>query len=597
MQNAVSYEGHLAITGQDTGTKASLLERSVLALAVNRTFRYGRNKTRPPFREISLSFANAEEEDYFRSQNAQGGHLYKKVRSQRNDGLLVAVGGILHFIRLEGTTGIVTRINDGLEMSSDAEKFYFCQLEEWVYVQDGVSKPLFWNGLATPTFSGWPDQKQMPTGTIMAAAHGRVFVANQFNQIVASDIIYGNGFTRTDNPQNFTETEYWQEGGTFGVVTGLGRITGMAVSSVINRTVNGDGELQVFCENGAMRLNVAIPRITWKDSNIQTVSLRGVGCASDRSLVLINNDIWFKSHDGWQTLINTSYGFDNRVSVKMLSKEANRWLQSETASLRKFASHIYFDRRLLGSTSPVSIVSDNVRHNYSEGILSLDLAEATTVIQGGQWDGLWTGIRPTVMLEGIVDGAKRGFAMSYDKDGVNRLYELGSEDGFDEADGAVRKQQWFYITKSFSWVEPQTSGPYLTKRLADAQIFADEIMGSGSVGYQFKPAREPYWFTGGEPQDVGVNVGGEFAGYGYSEVFFPSPDDQCGRLDNNTASGRQFQFRVFGEGVMEIDSARFGFRQPNEEADVTTTCDKNLVVESGDNMIAGLGDFDYTIIT
>jgi hypothetical protein len=57
-----------------------------------------------------------------------------------------------------------------------------------------------------------PAAQQMPIGTIMAYAYGRVAVSTAQNNIYVSDIIYGNGFTTTSNTQNFTEQTYWAEG-------------------------------------------------------------------------------------------------------------------------------------------------------------------------------------------------------------------------------------------------------------------------------------------------------------------------------------------------------------------------------------------------
>ncbi len=152
--------------------------------------------------------------------------------------------------------------------------------------------------VSMPAYRLFPGKGQMPIGTIMEYAFGRVFVSDKYNQIYASDIIFGAGFTDTTNTQNFTEITYWAEGGAFSTPAMMGEITAMKVMPYIGGNLRGQGELVVLTSNGAFSMDVSIPRTLWNTSNIQRISLLGRGCTSS-NVALVNSELWFRSHDGW----------------------------------------------------------------------------------------------------------------------------------------------------------------------------------------------------------------------------------------------------------------------------------------------------------
>jgi len=213
---------------------------------------------------------------------------------------------------------------------------------------DGSSTP--WSNTATTTVKNSgitpaqpntayrlnPAANQMPIGTIMAYAYGRVVVSNAQNNIYVSDIIYGNGFTDTANTQNFTEQTYWAEGGSFTPPANLGLITGMRVMPSLNINVRGQGELVVFCENGSFTLDISQTRTSWQLSNIQKVSLIGRGCRSPWSITGVNNDVYFRSDDGWAFYNNAQVDFYQALSFKKVSREVQPWVNYDTPWLRQF---------------------------------------------------------------------------------------------------------------------------------------------------------------------------------------------------------------------------------------------------------------------
>jgi hypothetical protein len=199
------------------------------------------------------------------------------------------------------------------------------------------------------------------------------------------------------------------------------------------------------------------------------------------------------------------------------------------------------------------------------------------------------------MVSGMFEEGERAFAMSYDSDGVNRLYEFGKSDGFDEWSGGIRKQEWQYATKSYNWVDPQSSNSFLVKKLGRAAVIASEIHGTATCKLYYRGYAEPFFIEYDEEQNAGVSSGNDFAWNGAVIFRFGEPDEQCGRWENSTTGSTEFQFLITGTGVVQIERAKFAFVTPGETTAETTTCDEELIQTSGDVTSPPMGDFDYLI--
>lgn len=545
----------------DGDTDPIQLNAAMVAKAVNRRFRGGENRQRPPFREITLDFTNAEDEALFRYGNVQGMSEYLKTRAGRKDGVMVSIAGTIFYISLVNENGRVFRIIDG--NNPRVMHAFFCQAEEWMYIQDGQHRPIFWTGL-----TGIPDQsrrsvaadKEMPIGTIMAYAHGRVFVTNQYNQMVASDIMFGQGFTNTKNVQKFTETTYWQEGGYFIMPSIYGQITGAIVMPAFGTNLRGQGELVLLGENGAMSFDVGQPRQSWKDSQIAKVALIGRGCIAPDSVTSVNGDAWYRSADGWDSYTNDRIDLQQRVAFRKFSREVNPILDQDTPHLIRYASNIFFDNRILGTVSPiVSLPRDQVNHGshrYFRGIVSLDLDHATQLAGGSpiNYDGLWTGIRPT----GMVRVRDRAFAMSYDADDTNRLYEITKGEG---DDNGTKKVQSSYVTKHFTF--PPKSSEYYEKRLAGGELWISETGGKISAAVSYRTDRSPCWKELMPKTDFGTNGTNDPGQLPFSRERFKkwkmgSPDPLAIQegTDRLAANGSTIQIMVEMEGNAKVDRMR-----------------------------------------
>jgi hypothetical protein len=480
---------------------------------------------------------------------------------------------------------------------------WFVQAEEWVYIQNGLDRPIFWNGQFPSTARRSdpdPAKNEMPIGTIMAYIHGRVFVSNALDQVVASDIIYGEGLTSSDSTQRFTENQYWAGGGYFGSPTELGHITGMGVIARQDQKLNGQGELVVLHENGAYSIEASAPRATWQTQQVQTLTLNGRGCVASESVVIVNNDIWFRSDDGLASYQNLRYDEKRQLSFGKASKQVNRWYDEDTPWLTRFCSSIYFDNRILSTVSPFTAQPINTEiygnHRYNRGILSLDLDQASGVSGDASynWDGLWTGIRPT----GLLKIGKVAFAFSFDVDGENRVYEITKKGKSDLVNENHVQTAWFYISKRFDWRATQRSNEFEVKKLIGGEFWVSDIRERITFGVDYRADNSLCWNPLHANQEFGSDFEDEwkFSHPRYTRIKFNSPVEKadCG-APYPSNHGSQHQIMVYGTGQVRVDRLRIAMAEKGDPASPQGTCTPDDPKTSLDNDCKLDDDFAYNI--
>jgi hypothetical protein len=332
----------MSVVAQDAATHPSYLPPEFVAESVNRTFRGGINRTRPSIRYINIVAGENQSDSIvndIETGNFQGAYPYRATELNTNDGIVISVSGKIYFLKIVNNLAYAY-ILPGITEWNDASLMHtwFVQAEDRLYIQNGYQNAIAWNGnLSSNAYRLNPFQGKMPIGTIMEYAFGRVFVSDRYNQIYASDIIYGNGFTDTSNTENFTEITYWAEGGAFTTPANMGNITAMKVMPMLSGNLRGQGELVILTENGAFSMDVSIPRAQWNTTNIQRISLLGRGCTSPY-ITTVNSELWFRSHDGWAFYSNSQSEFYRYFSMRKLSREVNKWVSRDTPWLKQFAS-------------------------------------------------------------------------------------------------------------------------------------------------------------------------------------------------------------------------------------------------------------------
>jgi hypothetical protein len=567
------FDGFTSIIAQDADTHPSYLPESVVAESVNRTFRGGVNRTRPSIRNIKIVAGSNQSGTIvndIQNGNFQGAYPYRSVKYNSADGILISVSGVIYFLKISNNLATAYKIIDGNDPGM--MHTWFVQAEDRVYIQNGYQNAIAWDGdLAVPAYRLNPYNQKMPIGTVMEYAFGRVFVSDRFNQIYASDIIYGNGFTDTTNTENFTEIGYWAEGGAFSTPAMMGNITAMKVMPQIGTNLRGQGELVVLTGNGAFSMDVSLPRAQWNTSNIQRISLLGRGCTSPY-LALANSELWFRSHDGWAFYSNSQSEFARYFSLRKLSREVNKWVSNDTPWLKQFASTMFFDNYLISTVAPQTYRARGVEglNRYHRGMVVLDLDQSSSPSPDAQlsfrWNGIWTGFRPTQLLTALIQGEKRGFGFSFDKDNKNRLYEFTTGYGDDYGPNGTRQIESFFTTGRYDFNRSGATNKFLRKKITGGEMWMSEIKGTVDSSVDFRADSNPCWSELKVPTTFGCDPCSPRAtecvpqkgGNRYKRYKFNTPDpSECNDLAGIPAvEGSEFQIKVNLTGSATVDRVR-----------------------------------------
>jgi hypothetical protein len=587
------FDGFTSIIAQDADTHPSYLPPSMVAESVNRTFRGGINRTRPSIRNIPIVVGEDQDETIVNDiQNGsfQGSFPYRATNLNTNDGILLSVSGVIYFLKLVNNIAYAYKLIEGNDPGM--MHTWFVQAEDRVYIQNGYQNAIAWDGdLSVPAYRLNPYLKKMPIGTIMEYAFGRVFVTDRLNQIYASDIIYGNGFTDTKNTENFTEIGYWAEGGAFSTPSMMGNITGMKVMPQIGTNLRAQGALVILTANGAFAMDVSIPRSQWATTNMQTISLLGRGCTSPYT-ALANSELWFRSHDGWAFYSNSQSEFARYFSLRKLSREVNKWVSNDTPWLKQFASTMFFDNYLISTVAPETYRAAGVEglNRYHRGMVVLDLDQSSSPSPDAQlsfrWNGIWTGFRPTQLLSALITGQKRGFGFSFDNDKKNRLYEFTNSTGSDFGANGTRQIESFFTSGRYDFAQSGASNKFLRKRITGGEMWLSEIKGEVTSKAEFRPDSYPCWSELKVPTTYGCDpcspvlktpCNPRRGGDSYKRYKFNSPDpSECNYIsDIPVIEGSEFQLKINLTGAATVDRVRIMANIKNLEDSPIGDCPEN----------------------
>jgi len=587
------FDGFTSIIAQDADTHPSYLPPTMVAESVNRTFRGGINRTRTSIRNVAIVAGEGQEETIvndIQNGNFQGAYPYRATNLNTNDGILLSVSGIIYFLKIINNLAYAYKIIEGNDPGM--MHTWFVQAEDRVYIQNGYQNAIAWNGdLNVSAYRLNPYLKKMPIGTVMEYAFGRVFVADKLNQIYASDIIYGNGFTDTSNTENFTEIGYWAEGGAFSTPAMMGNITGMKVMPQIGSNLRAQGMLVVLTSNGAFAMDVSLPRSQWATSQMQTISLLGRGCTSPY-LALANSELWFRSHDGWAFYSNSQSEFARYFSLRKLSREVNKWVANDTPWLKQFASTMFFNNYLISTVAPQTFRATGVEglNRYHRGMVVLDLDQSSSPSPDAQltfrWNGIWTGIRPTQLLTAFIANQKRGFGFSFDNDNKNRLYEFTTDHNDDYGLNGTVPIASFFTTGRYDFSQTGASNKFLRKRITGGEMWLSEIKGEVTSVVDFRPDSYPCWSELKVPTTYGCNpctpvvTNGCYprrGGDSYKRYKFNTPDpSECNSIsDIPVIEGSEFQLKINLTGTATVDRVRMMANIKNMEDSPIGDCPEN----------------------
>lgn len=451
------------------------LKPNMLAWAANATVRGGGVQCRTGWTKQDVTFA-AGIDTAFVTGKFQGAYFYRPAFDFPVL-ILVISGRVFRFD--PSSLSVDELVPASGSLSTTARRVWFCQAEEFLVFQDGTSSPLVFDGGTL-----W-NQTSIPVGTCMDYYMGRLWVANG-REYVGGNIVFGPGGTAPydlrDAVLYFTENTYINGGGSFIVPVDCGNITALAHTANMD-TALGQGELIVFTPSAIFAMRVPPDRTDWIKlaEPLQRVIQLKYGTNSDRSVVPVNGDLFYRSPDGIRSLLMAIRYFQQWGNIP-ISRNENRIISREDRSLMRTASGILFDNRLLQTCFPVM----DAQGTYFRGIMPLDfdIISSLQEREPPAWEGLLSGIDVLQLAAADFGGFDRAFAVALGDDGIE-LWELTTTERFDATDSRIN---WFIETPSFTW-----DRPFSLKQLDGLEIFADKLLGPVDFEVYFRPDNHPCW--------------------------------------------------------------------------------------------------------
>lgn len=427
------FDGHVSLQGgMNGGTISNMIPDNQYHLGVNITCRNGLVGTRPPFTEIEIESDIEGAVQNITTGKFQGMYFYEY---EGTGYIAYAMNGAVYLIdpvsqTIWDMTAVPGRFNQYVD------RLHFVQAERYLIVQDGLNLALICTGTASR--KAIPASNEIPTGTVMAYCHGRIFVKTGPNQFEAGNIHMPNTVT---NVLVFTENVYLSGGGAIFTPADLGEITSLSWAQAYGEAT-GEGPLLAMCERGIASFAVSTPRDQWQDLPIMRIEPAGNGCASEFCTVRMNEDLLFMSWYGIQdfSLLNVEVASQHRMTN--LNTEVMPFVLQETRWMRPFAHGTKFDDRFLYTSIGEMVTAlddegEEVVDYRFKGLVALDFAPINGIASLGEvrrpsYDGIWTGVHPMGIASGVFDYEERCYVFGKDDDGINHLYELNKTQGHDK---------------------------------------------------------------------------------------------------------------------------------------------------------------------
>lgn len=353
-------------------------------------------------------------------------------------------------------------------------------------IQDGQSVPIIYDG-STARRSDVAEN-EVPLGRMMAYGNGRLWVAINTNEVVAGDIK-----TREFQSElKFTETQYFQGGGAFYFPTAL-----TALSFVPASGAAGYGSLAVF---GLNRTDMVRADIAYRDLWAQMPGfiqplLLNTGAIGQFSVMEVNQDLIWRDGDGGIRSIRTAVADETSgPGLTPMSREVSRITDFESAHRLSNCSSIYLNNRALITASP--FINQYGKTSFRK-IISLDFSPVSS-LKGkspASYDGEWNGLLFDRLVSGKFNGTLRGFAISTDYDGHNRLWEITDTGESDQYYGCAGTAQFTDVQVPMVAEYPARSwgDPKQKKLLQRCDVFVSDVQGEAQLGVYFRADNFQKW--------------------------------------------------------------------------------------------------------
>lgn len=138
--------------GMNSGESPLLLQKNELAWLSNGTTRGALIHPRPVRRSLTLTFVDLPTQNAFTKGLFQGYCYYKPDAG--NETLVVSISGRLYQITPIGIAATVVDVTGGNPQSATALQCWLWQAENYVFWNDGINLPVFFNGTTTARSAG-----------------------------------------------------------------------------------------------------------------------------------------------------------------------------------------------------------------------------------------------------------------------------------------------------------------------------------------------------------------------------------------------------------------------------------------------------------
>jgi hypothetical protein len=562
-------DGHRTLeSGMNSGRNPVLLTQTECAFASNVSFRNGFPTNRQKWMPVPLKDGGGLGSGLagFQTSNFQGAAVYDI--SDYAQHIMVMAGGTLYQLDAAGSITVTGTFNDGASNAS-APQCWFAQPDVYFVIQDGTSTPIVMQGLGTARRA---TTTEVPVGQAMAYGQGRLWMA-QGRQVVAGDILGG-----PTSVISFTENTYISEAAFFGVPLNCGNVVGLIFMEQ-GDTQTGQGELLLFARKAAFSIQASVPRAAtqtqpgWQGTpGMQKVALTNVGGTGWRNLLAVNQDIFFRSKDGWRTFRtarNEAYGWGGAP----ISNEMHRILYTDSLQLLDYASSCIFKNRVFLTCTP-SPYPKNLTGGgaiFSQ-LCVLDLQVISSVInrsnlayefspyfsQRGSpaYDGVWnppSGLEILQVLQTEIAREERLLAFMYNTSTQKtEIWELVDYLAFDNQTVPVVSQ---IETKTYDFKLPDA-----LKELRRGELYFTSTQASIDLTVEFRSDGYPNWVNWGsctlpghqQPCNLDVaacqSPGCPVEGYWF-QWRLPTPPNTCDPNTNKLIRvGFHFQLRITWSG-------------------------------------------------
>lgn len=450
---------------------------------------------------------------------------------------------------------------------------FIFQAENYGIILRGQHKTVIYDG----SHSQLATETQIPPGYVGAYGWGRIWLALPDNRsFVAGNLVFdrSGGGTAQNNFRDsilfFTDNDFLNEGGAFGVPYNAGDITGMQFLAAQDTSL-GVGVLLVGTTNMVFSVNAPVDRTTWKNLTypIQTISLIDYGPEAPRGVVSINGDMWYRSPDGFRSFLVVRRYFGQPGNVPE-SREISPILDLDTPDLLFYGSGVYFDNKLFYTVSPFRTVNGDVAHR-GLAVINYDLVSSLRNRSQAAWEGISTGLNIFQILKGRINNVERMFMFALGKDNQTlELWENTIENFIDDtviAPTVITRKPIAsqIITRSEDFGTPGTI------KLIFGELFVDDVAEQVDITISFRPDQYPAWtvwqrfsicantqqcnFLGELPCAIFVPAQRLYA----SDITLGEPPNVCNTLSTPNQPmflGHEMQFKLEWTGHMRVRKFR-----------------------------------------